>query len=116
MRRHLKVALAIALASTAIPAAAQDPQPQSDEIVVTGQKEDPKAIGDFVKALIPVATGEKLGRFEHDVCPDVQGLAKAQADAVADRIRWLRKPSVWPSGKPAAHRMSSSLRPPTRRS
>lgn len=91
MRRHLKVALAIALASTAIPAAAQDPQPQSDEIVVTGQKEDPKAIGDFVKALTPVATGEKLGRFEHDVCPDVQGLAKAQADAVADRIRLVAK-------------------------
>jgi len=99
MRRDFIVALAfVAVSATA--AAAQDPQPQAGEIVVTGQKEDPKAIGDFVKALTPVATGEKLGRFEHDVCPAVQGLGEEQADAVADRIRLVAKTVGLAIGKP----------------
>ena len=64
MRSHLSTVLLIATAAAATPALAQDPQPQGEEIVVTGQKDDPQAIGDFVKALTPVASGEKLGRFE----------------------------------------------------
>lgn len=100
MRIQFLMSMTIAALAAAAPAAAQQPQPQGEDIVVTGQKDDSRTISDFVKALTPVTTGEKLGRFEHDICPAVQGLAKPQADAISDRIRLVAKSVGLAVGKP----------------
>ena len=80
-------AFAAALAAQA-PAAAQ---PTDDAIVVTGQKDTRKAVDDFVRSLTTTTSGGQLSRFEHEVCPAVFGIAKPQADAVANRIRLVAK-------------------------
>lgn len=77
-----------ALASPAVPQAA----PAADQtIVVTGQRDQQKAVEDFVRALTPVESHGQLSRFEHEVCPAVFGLAEPQARAVEDRIRLVAK-------------------------
>lgn len=65
--------------------------PADQAIVVTGQKDQRKAIQDFVGALTAVPSNRQLSRFEHEVCPAVYGLAKPQADAVIRRIRLVAK-------------------------
>ena len=72
------------------PAPAQPAQPEQ-AIVITGQKDQRKAIQDFVGALTAVPSNRQLSRFEHSVCPAVFGLPKAQAEAVANRIRAVSK-------------------------
>jgi hypothetical protein len=74
--------------------AAQRPAPpdtataaNDQAIVVTGQKDTPKALQDFVGALTAVPYNRQLSRFERSVCPAVFGIPKAQADAVSSRIR-----------------------------
>lgn len=76
--------------------AAQQPSPAANgsadqAIVITGQKDQRKAIQDFVGALTAVPSNQQLSRFEHEVCPAVYGLPKPQADAVAARIRLVAK-------------------------
>ena len=83
-------------AAAATSAAAQRPAPQTsapadEAIVVTGQKDTPQAIDDFVKSLTPTPSGGQLSRFEHQVCPAVFGLARPQAEAVEQRIRLVAK-------------------------
>jgi hypothetical protein len=79
-------------AVVAVPQAAPAQAPAADQaIVVTGQKDQRKAIQDFVGALTAVPSSRQLSRFEHEVCPAVYGLAKPQADAVVDRIRLVAK-------------------------
>jgi hypothetical protein len=98
MRKIIPISFIAAVLATA-PLAAQ-PAParagtatgQGDEaIVVTGQKESRQAIQDFVGALTKIPSYQQLSRFEHSVCPAVYGLPKAQADAVANRIRLIAK-------------------------
>ncbi|HEX5239268.1 MAG TPA: hypothetical protein VFW39_12500 [Sphingomicrobium sp.] len=72
------------------PAPAQ-PSPPGQAIVITGQKDQQKAIQDFVGALTAVPSNRQLSRFEHEVCPAVFGLAKPQAESVANRIRLVAK-------------------------
>jgi hypothetical protein len=87
------------LAAIAVPPPA--PQSGADQgIVVTGQKDERKAVQAFVKALTPTESGGQLSRFEHEVCPAVYGLARPQADAVADRIRLVAKTVGIVVGKP----------------
>ena len=83
------VLLSAALAAQQ-PAPANSP-PVDQAIVITGQKDQGKAIQDFVGALTAVPSNRQLSRFEHEVCPAVYGLAKPQADAVANRIRLVAK-------------------------
>ncbi len=91
MRMRLFTSLVIAAVAGGT-AAAQDADPRSDQaIVVTGQKDTPKAISDFVKSLTPVDSNGQLSRFEHSVCPVAYGLAKPQAEAVEQRIRDVAK-------------------------
>lgn len=98
MRTNILMSLIAAAAITA-PLAAQPatPTPQTstapgdEAIVVTGQKESRRAIQDFVGALTKIPSYQQLSRFEHTVCPAVYGLPKAQADAVASRIRLIAK-------------------------
>jgi hypothetical protein len=79
-----------ALLATA--AQAQTAAPAADQpIVVTGQKDTPKAVDEFVKSLTPTTYGGQLSRFEHNVCPKVFGLAQPQAEAVEARIRLIAK-------------------------
>jgi hypothetical protein len=79
-----------ALLATA--AQAQNAVPAPDQpIVVTGQKDMPRAVEEFVKSLTPATSGGQLSRFEHKVCPKVFGLAQPQADAVEQRIRLVAK-------------------------
>ena len=74
------VLLAAAPAQTA-------PASESQDIVVTGQKDSHQAITDFVKSLTPVDSNGQISRFEHSVCPVVYGLAPPQAAAVEQRMR-----------------------------
>lgn len=80
-------ALAAGLSALASPVV-QQPAPAADQpIVITGQKDQQKAVQDFVRALTPVDSNGQLSRFEHQVCPAAFGLAEPQARAVEDRIR-----------------------------
>lgn len=96
MRKKILILLMLAAAA---PAAAQpagasaqgSAAPEDQAIVVTGQKESRKAIEDFVGALTRIPSYQQLSRFEHSVCPAVYGLAKAQADAIAARMRMVTK-------------------------
>lgn len=99
MRACLFASIALA-AATAASAAQPSPgagqaasaAPESaNQIVVTGQKDSRKAIGDFVKSLTPTDSAGQLGRFERSVCPIVYGLAAPQAEAVEQRIRTVAK-------------------------
>jgi hypothetical protein len=85
------LALAAALSSPASPAVPKPAPPADQTIVVTGQKDQQKAVEDFVRALTPVNSDGQLSRFEHDVCPAVFGLAEPQAHAVEQRIRLVAK-------------------------
>lgn len=70
------------------PALAQEaPPPDQSTIVVTGEKNTQQAIKDFVRDLTPVAPSVQISRFEHSVCPVAVGLPRAQAQAVANRMR-----------------------------
>lgn len=73
------------------PAAQPSAAPSDEAIVVTGQKESRQAIQDFVGALTKIPSYQELSRFEHSVCPAVYGLPKAQADAIAGRVRLIAK-------------------------
>lgn len=84
-------AFAAALAAAQQPTAAQPPASGGEAIVVIGQKDDRKAVSDFVRALTPVTSSGQLSRFEHSVCPAVFGLAPAQRTAVETRIRLVAK-------------------------
>jgi len=87
---HALIASA-ALAGGSTPPAQQSAQPASPNdpstIIVTGKRNRKEQIADFVRALTPVRSGRRLGRFEQSVCPAVSGLPKAQQNAVARRIR-----------------------------
>lgn len=85
----LPILLSAALAAQQ-PVPAQ-PSPSDQPIVVTGQKDQRKAIQDFVGALTAVPSNRQLSRFEHEVCAAVYGLAEPQADAVVSRIRLVAK-------------------------
>ena len=89
--RQLAIVLAFpALVASAVQA--QDASPAADQpIVVTGQKDTPRAVEEFVKSLTPATSGGQLSRFEHNVCPKVFGLAAPQAAAVEGRIRLVAK-------------------------
>lgn len=65
--------------------------PTDQAIVITGQKDQRKALRDFVGALTALPSNRQLSRFEHEVCPAVYGLAKPQAEAVVSRIRVVAK-------------------------
>jgi hypothetical protein len=75
--------------------ATQAPSPPAQTadgaIVVTGQKDTPEAVEDFVRSLTTTTSGGQLSRFEHEVCPAVFGIAPPQAAAVAARIRLVAK-------------------------
>jgi hypothetical protein len=82
-------------AALAIPfaAAAQEAPPKEDaQIVVTGTRNTGSEIADFVDAFIVVPPGgQQLSRFEWAVCPMASGVAPAQKQAVAARIRAVAK-------------------------
>ena len=68
------------------PAVAQETPSDPSEIVVTGAREREQQVRDFVTALTPAPSGS-IARFIEDVCPVVVGLAPAQNEAVAARLR-----------------------------
>lgn len=77
------ILVAIPLALTALPAAAQDDAP----IVVTGQKDIERQIQGFVGALTPASPRGQIGRFETPFCPRALGFTDAQRTTVEARIR-----------------------------
>jgi hypothetical protein len=67
------------------------PAPGDQAIVVTGERETRKTVEQFVRSLTPTIWQGQISRFEHSVCPAVYGLAKAQADAVTNRMRAIAR-------------------------
>lgn len=95
MRMKLLVSLlaASSFATSAIaqPAPTAAPPSADEPIVVTGEKNEQKAVSDFVHALTPTLWQGQISRFEHSVCPGVVGLAPHQRDAVEQRMRLIAK-------------------------
>jgi len=85
------------LALGAAAATAQTPPPQSgasrdnEAIVVTGERNEKKAVSDFVQALTPTLWQGQISRFEHSVCPGVVGLSPHQSALVEQRMRVVAK-------------------------
>lgn len=81
--------LMLCLGATLVTAAhAQEvpPAPPSEEIVVTGTRDRDEQVRDFVTALTPAPQGT-ISRFIDEVCPQAVGLAPAQNERVAVRLR-----------------------------
>jgi hypothetical protein len=85
---------ALSIAAAAIQAAAAPAataQSSNEPIVVTGERNQEKAVKDFVHALTPTLWNGQISRFEHSVCPRVVGLAPHQQAVVEQRIRVIAK-------------------------
>jgi len=84
-------------AALAAPLAAQSAPPPAgtssgnEAIVVTGERNERQAVSDFVHALTPTLWQGQISRFEHSVCPEVVGLAPAQATPVEQRMRLVAR-------------------------
>ena len=89
----------LALASLSAISAAP-PATDNAPIVVQGEKSREAQIRNFVKDLTPAPIRGQLGRFEMPVCPKVLGIAEAQADFVAARMRAVAKAAGIPVAKP----------------
>lgn len=88
----LITALSAALAAAqAAPAPTATPPSSNEAIVVTGERNQEKAVKDFVQALTPTLWNGQISRFEHSVCPRVVGLAQHQRDVVEQRMRVIAK-------------------------
>ena len=94
---RLQLCTSLIAAILAAPAAAQSAPPSAganssgEAIVVTGERNEKKAVSDFVHALTPTLWQGQISRFEHSVCPAVVGLAPHQAEAVEQRMRLVAK-------------------------
>jgi hypothetical protein len=82
---------AFAFAASVAIAPPAEAGPDSEAIVVTGQKDTRKAVEQFVRSLTPTVWQGQISRFEHSVCPGVYGLAAPQAKAVVERMRAVAK-------------------------
>lgn len=92
MRKIVRGAFASAALMLATAAGAQQQQPQTSdgpEILVTGTRDLPDQIRDFVGALTEAPVRGQLGRFEWAVCPVALGFQPAQKQAVERRLRSL---------------------------
>lgn len=87
----MSLAFAIALGVSVAAAVASPAPPSEQSIVITGQKDTRKSIEQFVGSLTPTIWQGQVSRFEHSVCPGVYGLAKPQAEAVAERMLAVAK-------------------------
>lgn len=92
MTRHLFAGLAAAVFAMALPATAQDADPEgqddSGEIVVEGDRIDRGAAAEQARDITSNTGGwgDPLPRFQQPVCPGVWGLEPANAQDVIDRI------------------------------
>jgi hypothetical protein len=87
----LITSLSAALAAVQAAPAPAAPQSSNEPIVVTGERNQEKAVKDFVHALTPTLWNGQISRFEHSVCPAVVGLAPHQRDVVEQRMRVIAK-------------------------
>jgi hypothetical protein len=87
--------LAFVFVTTSAPADTQivpgDAAADQSEITVTGRKDSKQAVKDFVRDLTPIASSARISRLERLVCPAAFGIPKAQAVAVARRMRQVAK-------------------------
>jgi hypothetical protein len=87
----------------AVPAYAQNvppPPDAEDQIVVTGRQLE-EQVQDFVRALTPTRyVDSNVPRFEESVCPIAVGLAPAQNQAVAARLRVVAAAAGLPVSRP----------------
>lgn len=91
--RWVPFARRAALASALLAAAGQAQTPKSpdtDDIVVTGQRDSEDAIHDFIDT-VTIETSDQMATFRADVCPASFGLPDAYNDVVAGRIREVAK-------------------------
>ena len=92
----------------ATPSIAQRPAPDqpppttaSQDVVVTGVRDQKREVQTFVEALTAASGERQLSRFEtRDVCPGALGLSSAQRDAVVTRLRVVAKAAGVPLAKP----------------
>ena len=92
--------LAASIFTGAAAAAPPDRSGDSSAIVVEGVKNRDQQIRQFIRQLTPAPTRGQLGRFEMPVCPTVLGIAEAQADVVANRMRTVAKAAGIPVARP----------------
>lgn len=98
MRRIIYTAL-LSLA-VAHPASAQQqvPEPESEEVVVTGVRDVERQARDFVDALTPARVRGQIARFEGNACPAAYGLNAGQKAVVEARLRRLAEAAGAPLG------------------
>lgn len=90
MRLAVRTCLASVLIALAVPVAAQEvPAAPSDEIVVTGTKDEDRArqVREFINNISNTGGAGELSRFEQAVCPFAIGLLPNQNRAVVERLR-----------------------------
>lgn len=88
MRRWI-VGVSAGLAFLGTVAAAPPPR-SADAIVVQGERQRAQ-VDSFVGQLRPAQGDDQIGRFLKPICPEVAGLAKADNQKVADRMRRLAR-------------------------
>lgn len=82
------------------PLAAQDATSGAEPppIIVQGQRDRDTEIRELVDSLPRVSADGHLSRFEHSACPAVIGVAPAQRQAIADRMRAVGTAAGVPMG------------------
>jgi hypothetical protein len=93
MHRSVNAAC-LAAALLLCPAAGAQTQPpakESEEIVVTGQRDLEGQVRDFVGALTQAPPRGQLSRFERSLCPAAFGLSQTSKEAVTRRLRQVAR-------------------------
>lgn len=88
MRVIARSGFALAALLLSVPTVAQEQPAEPSEIVVTGAREREQQVREFVTALTHAPSGS-IPRFIDQVCPLVVGLAPAQNEIVAARLRTI---------------------------
>jgi len=81
------IAIVASLGVQAAPPPSPPSQNASPEIVVQGQRDTERRIGEFVRVMTNEPVTGQIGRFDWSVCPTVTGLSGRQNSEAAERMR-----------------------------
>ena len=85
-RSAILAGLVLGLFASPGPAAAQEPAPASEEVVVTGQRTE-EAIRAFVDEVsVTMGSANQLARWDRRICPGVAGVRARYAQFMIDRM------------------------------